>query len=71
MKLKPKVWFEFDSTPNSYFCVVDKNKKQVTLGQGTIMPYVYQKINLEEFLIEHVAHFTKEKQIDIEKYVNS
>lgn len=69
--MKPKAWFEYTDEPNAYFCVVDKNKKELTLGQGTIMPFVYKKIKLEDFLIEHVAHFTPEKQIDIQNYVNA
>lgn len=69
--MKPKAYFEYEDSPNCHFCVIDKSKKEVTVGEGTIMPFVTRRVKFEDFLIESIPQFSKEKQIDIEKYVNS
>ncbi len=69
--MKPRGYFEYDSTPNCHFLIIDKNKKEVTIGEGSVAPFVTKKIKLEDFLPEEFVQFSPDKIIDMKNYVNS
>lgn len=66
-----KSWVEVSEEPYMYYCTVLKDKKQIVFGEGSVMPFVTQKIHLEEFLYEHTYRFSDDKRIEIANYVNS
>lgn len=66
-----KIWREFTEHPYQYFCVINKDSRNIVIGEGSIMPFTTKKIKLEEFLVEHVAHFSEENRVSMEKYAKA
>lgn len=66
-----KIFISYTSEPNMYFCNINKTKKEVTLGEGTVMPFKSKVIKLENFIVEELIHFSENNKIQMRRYVDA
>lgn len=66
-----RVYREFTEHPYQYFCVINKDSKNIIIGEGSVLPFTTKKLKLEEFNLNDVSHFSEENRQSMEKYVNN